>query len=316
MTEKITEFLDSKGISDNFIRNIVRGFIIEHTKLYGDVIPFESLMERLKTNLKSINLIDPDKQVTDILHPYVVGRYEGFDKNSISMFFTPEHLQNPQLREDFIGVLIHELTHCAYTIKENNLYKREKHVFGTYEKLLDGKTPLVDGNITYMEPIINYISSCIFGKKNGAYLSQTSNIEKLTRLVDEKRIVGSAFNSDEEEFRHSFDMLPDGAYEYYTEGMEWLSYTGEYSFKRGTEIMNNFFSGNIPSLTERQLQIRKLKELKGSISKIQHPSQEQRLEQVHEKSLRRHGFIDMVLLTSILGGCITIGVLVALMLLR
>ena len=50
MTEKITEFLDSKGISDNFIRNIVRGFIIEHTKLYGDVIPFESLMERLKTN--------------------------------------------------------------------------------------------------------------------------------------------------------------------------------------------------------------------------------------------------------------------------
>lgn len=50
------------------------------------------------------------------------------------MFFTQEHLRNPKLREDFIGILIHELTHCAYTIKQN-----EKQVFGRYEELLDGK---------------------------------------------------------------------------------------------------------------------------------------------------------------------------------
>lgn len=47
MLEKITEFLDNKGINDEFIRNIVGGFINRHTELYGDVVPFESLMESI-----------------------------------------------------------------------------------------------------------------------------------------------------------------------------------------------------------------------------------------------------------------------------
>ena len=125
MLEKITEFLDNKGINDEFIRNIVGGFINRHTELYGDVVPFESLMERLNANLHSINLIDPSQQIDDPRYQNVVGTYEGFKKNSITMFFTQEHLRNPQLREDFIGILIHELTHCAYTIKQNDIYKSE-----------------------------------------------------------------------------------------------------------------------------------------------------------------------------------------------
>lgn len=40
MLEKITEFLDNKGITDGFIRNLVSGFITRHTELYGDVVPF------------------------------------------------------------------------------------------------------------------------------------------------------------------------------------------------------------------------------------------------------------------------------------
>lgn len=86
MLEKITEFLDNKRINDEFIRNIVGGFINRHTELYGDVVPFESLMERLNANLHSINLIDPSQQVSDPRYHNVVGTYEGFKKNSITMF--------------------------------------------------------------------------------------------------------------------------------------------------------------------------------------------------------------------------------------
>lgn len=252
MLEKVNEFLDNKGIADQFIKNIVGGFIKGHTELYGDVIPFESLMERLNVNLHSIDLINPNQQISDPRYRNVVGTYEGFKKNSITMFFTQEHLRNPQLREAFIGILIHELTHCAYTIKQNDVYKSEKQIFGRYEQLLDGKILLVDGSNTYMEPIVNYISTRIFGKKNGTYLAQTSNIARLVSMLDEKEIIRSSFNSDEEAFKQSFKVFPEGAYEYYTEGMEWLNGSGEYSFRKGTEIMNNFFNGNIPSLTKKQ----------------------------------------------------------------
>ena len=270
-------------------------------------------MERLNENLYSINLIDPSKQINDPRYQNIVGCYEGFEKNSITMFFTHEHLRNPQLREDFIGILIHELTHCAYTIKQNDFYKTEKQIFGTYEELLDGRTPLINGSNTYMEPIVNYISSCIFGKKNGVYPAQTKNFAKLVSMLGNKELIRSAFNSDEEAFRQCFEVLPEGAYEYYTMGMGWLNGTGEYSFRRGTEIMNNFFSGNIPSLTQKQNQIKELKSLKSSLSKLQPLSQEHQLEQGYAKTLKKHGFkhgfIDMFLLTLILG--IVIGIVIA-----
>lgn len=317
MLEKITEFLDNKGINDEFIRNIVVGFINRHTELYGEVVPFESLMERLNANLHSINLIDPSQQISDPRYHNVVGTYEGFKKNSITMFFTQEHLRNFQLREDFISILIHELTHCAYTIKQNDIYKSEKQIFGRYEELLDGKTPLVEGNDTYMEPIVNYISTRIFGKRNSTYLAQTSNITRLASILDEKEIVRSAFNSDEETFRKCFEVLPDGAYEYYTKGMELLNASGEYSFKKGTEIMNNFFNGNIPSINQKQRQIKELKSLKSSLSQLQPLSQEkQQLEQGYARTLKKQGLIDMFLLTLILGIVIGTVATITLMLIK
>lgn len=314
MLEKITEFLDNKGINDEFIRNIVGGFINRHTELYGDVVPFESLMERLNTNLNSINLIDPSQQVSDPRYQNVVGTYEGFKKNSITMFFTQEHLRNPQLREDFIGILIHELTHCAYTIKQNDILKTERQVFGTYEELLDGKTPLVNGNNTYMEPIVNYISTRIFGKKNGTYPAQTSNIAKLASMLDEKEIIRSAFNSDEESFRQTFEVLPEGAYEYYTEGMEWLNGSGEYGFKKANEIMTNFYNGNIPNLSERQRKIKELKSLKSSLSQLQ-PLESLTQTQEIDKGFSRiktRGAIDVLVLSMIVGIVCGIGIILAL----
>lgn len=230
--------------------------------------------------------------------------------------FYPGTFKNPQLRDDFIAILLHELTHCAYTIKQNDIYKSEKQVLGRYEELLDGTTPLVDGNNTYMEPIINYVSTKIFGKKNGVYLAQTSNIAKLTNIIDEKQIVKNAFYSNEESFKECFKFLPDGAYEYFTDGMEWLNGSGEYGFRKETEIMNNFFNGIIPKLNQRKNQIKELKSLKSSLSQLQHLSQVQQLKQEPTEFLRKHGFIDKLLLTLVLFVVTCIVVIVTLVLIK
>ena len=200
----VNSFLNKKGITNPFLMNIVSCFIFNHTKLYGDVIPFENLMERLNNNLNTIILKDPFEinYNDNFLPKNTVGIYEGFDKNTITMFFTEENLKNEQLREDFINILLHELTHCAYNIKQNDYYKSEKQIFGIYHKKDDGTTPLYQGNYTYMEHIVNYVSCKISGKKNSAYMAQTLNFSKLTDILDEKKLISSAFYSDEKEFKN------------------------------------------------------------------------------------------------------------------
>ena len=80
--------------------------------------------------------------------------------------------------------------------------------------------------------------------------------------------------------------------------------------------MINFFNGNIPSLTEKQRQIKELKSLKSSLSQLQPLSQEQQLEQGYARTLKKQGFIDMFLLTLILGIVIGTVATITLMLIR
>lgn len=61
MFERITEFLDSKGIEDGLIRNLISGFITKHAELYGNTVSFEDLISRLNTNLKQIIWHDPSE---------------------------------------------------------------------------------------------------------------------------------------------------------------------------------------------------------------------------------------------------------------
>ena len=96
--------------------------------------------------------------------------------------------------------------------------------------------------------------------------------------------------------------------------MEWLNGTGEYDFRKGSEIMNNFVNGNIPSLTQKQRQIKELKSLKSSLSQLQPLSQKQQLEQGYARTLKKQGLIDMFLLTLILGTVIGIIATITLML--
>jgi len=219
------------------------------------------LLFRLDTNLDSIVLKDFHDNNDFSLSKDAVGLYEGFDKNTITMFFTQEHLRNPQLREDFIAILLHELTHACYTIKKNDIYQKEEQIFGVYEKMIDGNICLVSGDDIYMEPIVNYVSSCIFGKRNSCYVIKTSNMFKLTEIIDMKLLVSSAFYSDNQKFRKLFENMGQGAYEYFTEGMKWLGYRSKYGYTRGMEIMNNFFNGNIPTV-KKKLEFKEVTSLK------------------------------------------------------
>ncbi len=283
MQAEITNFLNKKGITDEFIREIVTNFITVHTNLYGSVIPFNELLSRLDMNLNSIILIPPEKAANDIQTSKTIAEYQGFDKGNIIIYFSKEDLNNIQLRKHFISILLHELTHCAYNKKENDIYESETQIFGTYESLLNGKTLLTKGHNIYLEAIVNYISCRIFGETNELYLAETANIAKLASIVNEKELIRSAFYSDEKAFQACFQSLSPSAYEYFTEGMKWLNLRDEIGFKKGTEIMNNFFMGNIPSLTPSK----RFKEIeKASI-------------QEDNQTLRR-GFINMFLLALIL----------------
>ena len=200
-----------------------------------------------------------------------VGQYEGFDKNEIALYFYRELLEtNPGIREAFIANLIHELTHAAYSIKQDDFEHSEKQIFSKSIKLLNGKTPVIEGKIIYLEGIINYIAGEIFGKPTGSYIVETKRIKELSNLIDSKKMVLSAFYSDEEKFKECFSHLKEGAYEYFSEGMKWLKYGTTYGNQKGTEIMENFFNGNI-TIPSTQEQIKQLQEFKTTLSKFTIP---------------------------------------------
>lgn len=193
MFERITEFLDSKGIEDGLIRNLISVFITKHTELYGNTVSFDDLISRLNTNLKQIIWHDPSETPNEVGFKNMVGQYVGFNDNSIHMYFSKSSLSNPQLFEDFKSIFLHELTHCAYTIKNNDVYETESQVFCTMEQQLNGKVDVVNGTEVFMEPIVNYISTTIDGKRNSAYVPQTLSISQLANTMGYDKLIGSAF---------------------------------------------------------------------------------------------------------------------------
>ncbi len=73
--------------------------MIRHSKLFGNVISYEEVINRLNNNLNFIKLVGQSTE-----YDGTVGRYEGFDKNTISMYFTRENLNSSVLRDEFIKV--------------------------------------------------------------------------------------------------------------------------------------------------------------------------------------------------------------------
>ena len=236
MDEVIDKFLENKKIDNPLIRDTVRRFIVGHNELYGNFIPFEDLMMRLNENLDRIVIKDPEVGCT-------VGQFVGFKENTINMYFYKSSFDNEQLIEDFKGVLIHELTHCAYNIKNHDLYGSETQVFATFEPGYDGNPRLTNGTYNFTEPIINYISTSIDGRKTGAYIAQTTSIQQLADKIGQEAIVKNAFYANQEEFKTAMEAISPGAYDYFESG---LSFFNANLYDHGKRIMDNFFMNNIP----------------------------------------------------------------------
>ena len=119
-----------------------------------------------------------------------------------------ELLQDMQTRKAEIkSTLIHELTHAAYTIKDE-YGMGEKHIFSTTGKdYLSGEYRQIAGNNNNVEAIVNYISSRIEGKNPdeiSTYQAETKAIYMLAEKIDEKSIVQSAWVSDEQQFKQAY----------------------------------------------------------------------------------------------------------------
>ena len=296
MFERITEFLDSKGIEDGLIRNLISVFITKHTELYGNTVSFDDLISRLNTNLKQIIWHDPSETPNEVGFKNMVGQYIGFNDNSIHMYFSKSSLSNPQLFEDFKSTFLHELTHCAYTIKNNDIYETESQVFCTMEQQLNGKVDVVNGTEIFMEPIINYISTTIDGKRNSSYVPQTLSISQLANTVGHDKIISSAFQSDEKKFKSCFDIFDNDAYQYFTKGLTSFN-NGKYD--EGKNIMDNFFQNNIPSMTINQRKIQELRDLKSSIAELKYQKASKQLGNDYSKFLKRNGFVQVITLSLI-----------------
>ena len=230
LKNKINEFCINKHFEKPFIKECVTEFIEKHIELYGEVISVEDLFKRLENNLDRITFINRDKLFDGTLGEYKGRVADNVDLNEIFIYFNENKLEISEMdkkmwnlyieadkqkiledvrtkREKIKSTLIHELTHCAYTIKDKYGIG-EEHIFSkTGKNYLTGQYSLISGNNNNVEAIVNYISSRIEGKKFtqvSTYQAETQAIYMLAEKIDEKLIIQSAWNSNEQQFKQAY----------------------------------------------------------------------------------------------------------------
>lgn len=230
LKNKISEFCKNKNFENPFIQQCITEFIEGHTELYGDIISAEDLFKRLEDNLDKITFAGREKAQNGELGEYNGRIADNSDVNEIFIYFDEADLelsqtdlkmwnlytesdkqkllQDMQTRKAEIkSTLIHELTHSAYTIKDE-YGMGEKHIFSTTGKdYLSGEYRQIGGNNNNVEAIVNYISSRIEGKnpdKISTYQAETKAIYMLAEKIDDKSIVQSAWASDEQQFKQAY----------------------------------------------------------------------------------------------------------------
>lgn len=228
LNKKIEYFFISKNINNIFVRNCITEFIVRHSELYGEVVSIDNLLSRLNQNLDKINFVGYSASTSGELGEYIGRIDDGKDQNEIILYSSLDDLDiSPQDKflwdiyndEDKIKILktiddqkrqikstlFHELTHAAYTVKDK-YGVGEKHIYSVYGKdLISGKYKMIGGNNNNVEAIVNYISSRLEDKKSSevkTYPYETKAIYMLSRRIDEKNIILSAWNSDEEMFKN------------------------------------------------------------------------------------------------------------------
>lgn len=230
LKDKIKEFCKNKHFENPFIQECITEFIEGHTELYGDVISTEDLFKRLEDNLDKITFAGREKEPNGELGEYKGRIADNTDTNEIFIYFDEADLELSETdkkmwnlytesdkqnllqdiqtrRAEIKSTLIHELTHSAYTIKDE-YGMGEKHIFSTTGKdYLSGEYRQIAGNNNNVEAIVNYISSRIEGKNPdeiSTYQAETKAIYMLAEKIDEKSIVQSAWVSDEQQFKQAY----------------------------------------------------------------------------------------------------------------
>lgn len=230
LKNKINEFCKNKNFENPFIQECITEFIEGHTELYGDVISTEELFKRLEDNLDKITFAGREKAPNGELGEYKGRIADNTDTNEIFIYFDEADLELSETdkkmwnlytesdkqkllqdmqtrRAEIKSTLIHELTHSAYTIKDE-YGMGEKHIFSaTGKDYLSGEYRQISGNNNNVEAIVNYISSRIEGKNPyeiSTYQAETKAIYMLAEKIDEKSIVQSAWVSDEQQFKQAY----------------------------------------------------------------------------------------------------------------
>lgn len=252
LKDKIKGFCENKHFENSFIQECITEFIERHTELYGDVIPVEDLFKRLEDNLDKITFVGREKATNGELGEYKGRIADNMDINEIFIYFNEADLElfetdkqmwniytesdkqkllqaMQQRRAEIRSTLIHELTHSAYTIKDE-YGMGEKHIFSvTAKDYLSGEYRQIGGNNYNVEAIVNYISNRIEGKdpnEISTYQAETKAIYMLAEKIDEKLIVQAAWSSNEQQFKQS-----------YVEAIGTDVETGEKSYNSFQEIM-------------------------------------------------------------------------------
>ena len=227
---KIREFYENKNFKNPFIQECITDFIEEHINLYGDVVSTEALFKRLKDNLDRITFAGSEKAPNGELGEYKGRIADNIDINEVFIYFNESDLelsstdkkmwnlytesdkqkliQDVEVKKSKIkSTLIHELTHSAYTIK-NEYGIGEKHIFSeTSKDYLSGEYRQIGGNNIFVEGIVNYIASRIEGKNPDeieTYQAETKAVYMMSKKVGEKSIIVAAWNSDEQHLRQSY----------------------------------------------------------------------------------------------------------------
>lgn len=230
LKNKIIEFCKNKHFENPFIQECITEFIEGHTELYGDVISTEDFFKRLEDNLDKITFAGREKAPNGELGEYKGRIADNTDTNEIFIYFDEADLELSETdkkmwnlytesdkqnllqdiqtrRAEIKSTLIHELTHSAYTIKDE-YGMGEKHIFSTTGKdYLSGEYRQIAGNNNNVEAIVNYISSRIEGKNPdeiSTYQAETKAIYMLAEKIEEKSIVQSAWVSDEQQFKQAY----------------------------------------------------------------------------------------------------------------
>lgn len=229
LQSRIQQFCKDKHLENAFIQECVKEFIERHNELYGDVISVEELFARLENNLNGISFVGPNESSMLTRGNYTGRIDDNTDVNQIFVYFDLEDLDLKESdkklwdlytqkdkdeilknleekRLEIKLVIIHELVHCAYTIK-NELGQGESHIFSSNQKnSITGKYSTY-GQTCFVEPVVEYIKTRIMNQDPhtlDSYPAETKAIYMLVEKLGERLIIQSAWFSNEYEFKERY----------------------------------------------------------------------------------------------------------------